>query len=154
MIIPPASTPSFYTMLFTAKSGVEVLKLLVPDPNNDIESVLITSTDMLSDVQAILECQHAIKAFSDKVAAPDQVDCKTDFNPIYLPNCNDLYEQVEFDGDGDLISVAGFGNPFVNVQFKCSAPEQPDFIDANVCYKRFELPPANELLKSEKVLLS
>lgn len=153
MITPPSSTTSFYTMLFTAKAGTEVLKLLVPEPGGDIENVLITSLDMKSDVLATVECEDAAKAMAERV--DPTADRQIEFNPIYLPNRSDLFEQVEYDDEGDLTKVAGFGNPFVSASLKYSAPEQPEFIDAHVCYKQFDLPNINELLKNEaKVMLS
>lgn len=153
MITPPSSTPSFYSILFTAQVGTEVVRLMLPEPGKDIENVLITSLDLKSDVLAIVECQETVQKVAE--AFSKEFEKTVDFNPIYLPNRTDLFENVEYDQEGDLTTVAGFGNPFITAHIKYNAPEQPDFIDASVCYKQFELPSVNELLKNEgKVLLS
>lgn len=153
MITPPLSTHSFYNVLLDKKAGAAALKTLV-DADDFVENVLVTSTDFTSDIEAMVECQLAVDRVAAVVEAKD-IDRKIDFNPLYLPRADDLFTQVEFDSDGDIVKVAGFTNPFISATVKLSAEELPEFISASVCWKQFELPPVKEILREEgKVLLS
>ena len=153
MITPPLNTQSFYSVLLDAKASAAVLKVLV-DPEDCIENMLVTSTDFSSDIEAMAECQQAVDRVAVAVQAKD-VDRAVEFNPLYLPRAEDLFTQVEFDSDGDIVKVAGFTNPFVAATVKLSAEELPEFANATICWKQFELPPVKEILRQEgKVLLS
>ena len=152
MITPPQSTPSFYTAVFNGIAAMEIIRSVSPVYAKDIKQILVTSLDMPSDVHAINECQTSV----DRIASLIGIDRSSiKFNPMYLPAPNiDLADSLEVDNEGDIVKVDGFGNPFVSATISCSSDENLDLIEANVCYKPFEMPPVTEMLQQKKVLLT
>ena len=152
MITPPFSAQCFYTALLEKPVAVELMKTVSPTFAKDIDQVVVTSLDLSSDVEAAVECTNGadqlIQVFTDteKVAS---------YNPLFLPNPKNFEESIEVDSDGDIAKISGFTNPFVTANYKYSMPDNPEMIDASICYKQFELPSLSEALKQDKkVLLS
>jgi hypothetical protein len=152
MITPPLNVKSYYTALFEKPAAAELMKFVAPAFSGDVKQVLVTSTDMTSDIEAIIECQ----AVTNRIAAlVGEADASITYNPIYLPHKKDLSDQVEVDSDGDITTIAGFGNPLISAHLKHATEENPTLIDAKVCYKPFEFPELREVVKNtSKHLLS
>lgn len=151
MITPPLNAASFFSLYMTAKSAQGLVGLMTSC--EDIEIALVTSRDFTSDIEATVKCIEASKAVAELIG--QNVEPVISHNPIYLPNHKNLFDEVEFNSDGEIDKVSGFNNPFVAVTVKLSAEDQPNFVDASVCYKQFELPPIREFVESDsKVLLS
>lgn len=149
MIIPPYSTPSFYTAAFNREAATELLRLVSPGYANDAAQILITSLDLASDIEAVHECQSSVTHIAELIGC----EMKTTFNPIYLPTAADLSDKVEYDEDGDVVKIDGFGNPFTAATFSC-ASEETKLIEASVSYKQFSMPHVSEMLKRQPTLLS
>lgn len=155
MITPPLATQSYYVALFEKPLAQIISGLLAPTFNKDIETVMVNSIDMDSDITATVEMQGAANAVI-KLAGIEDVDQLIEFNPMYLPVSPDkMFDNVELDNDGDITSVSGFDNPYVSAKMTASSPEFPVFMDAKINYHQFALPEARELFsKTNGVLYS
>lgn len=149
MIVPPYNTPSFYTAAFNKEAAAELLRIVSPGYANDVAQVLVTSLDLASDIEAVHECQSSITHIAGLIGC----EMKAAFNPIYLPTTADLSEKIEYDADGDVVKIDGFGNPYTSATFSC-ASEEAKLIEASVSYKQFEMPSIFELLRRQPALLS
>ena len=151
MITPPANTPSFYVALFEEPAARFVVGLVAESfgKTDDIREVMVTSKDFASDVLATVELQDGTSEIaSHMVEIDEQCDVSTTYNPLFLPKTKSLYDTVEVDDDGDIVSIDGFHNPFTTVTIKMSIEDHPNFIDAKVVYKQFELPSLHTSLEA------
>lgn len=149
MITPPASVPSFYTVLFERLGSQELMKRMAPTKGKDIDQVLITSVDIPSDMAAMAELEKCIQHIVHNIG----LSCNTQitFNPLYLPiESAVLEEALDLDNEGDISAVSGFTNPFVVVSLQVDCNDAHE-VDAKVCYKQFQLPPFNEMLAETQV---
>lgn len=151
MITPPALTPCFYTVLFEKPIAAQLMKLMAPITGGDIEQVLVTSLDMGSDIQAVCELQTGVDAMI--LSAGGEFDRKLTFNPLYLPmKPDELAMQLEVAKDGEIQSVAGFGNPFISMHLQLSTEACPDVVDGKICFKQFQLPQFTEMIENKTFL--
>jgi hypothetical protein len=144
MITPPSTTKSFYTLLLHERAASSLLELFT---NQDaISTVLVTSTSYDSDIQAAKELHKAVETILE--LSKVKLEPSTEFNPMYLPTAEPDDSKIEFDEEGDIVSVSGFNNPFIFSQVTVKHEDQ-DFIEAKVCYHQFPLPPLKELYEFE-----
>lgn len=150
MITPPASVPSFYTVLFEKLGSQQLMKLMAPTKGKDIEQVLITSLDISSDMAAMSELEKCVQSVVDGIGVP--YDKQITFNPLYLPiESHKLEETLDLDNEGDISAVSGFTNPFIVMSLQVACDDSPTEVDAKVCFKQFELPSFNEMLAETQV---
>lgn len=157
MITPPFKSPVFYTLLLEKPAAQFIVGLVASSfaKNEDIEQVMVTSQDFTSDIEATVELQTGAQEIaSNLVDVDEQFDCATKFNPMYLPNKENIYEAVEVDDEGDVIEVDGFKNPFIAMTLQYSLENHPNVIDAKVTYKQFALPPLHAALEGKELALS
>lgn len=145
MITPPITTASFYTVLFERPGAQQLMKILAPIHGSDIDQVLVTSTDLHSDMVAIAELSTCVKQIMENTGLT--FDSTITFNPLYLPMSTvELEEKLEVNSEGDIKSVAGFTNPFITMSLQVACELHPEVVDAKVCFKQFDLPPFHEIL--------
>ena len=141
MITPPTS--SFYVAMFKEQAARFVVSLLAPSfgKNSDVMDVMVTSKDFVSDVQAIVELQDSTSEIAGHMVEIDEeLNVITKFNPLFMPKTGNLYDVVDVDDEGDVVSIDGFENPFTSMTIKYSVHDCQDFINARVVYRQFELP--------------
>lgn len=146
MITPPFSAQCFYTALLEKPVAIELLKTVSSEFAKDVDQVVVTSLDLSSDIEASVECMNGADTLISGFKDTDRV---VSYNPLFL-----FEDSIEVDGDGDIAKIAGFTNPFVTANYKYSMPDNPEMIDASICYKQFDLPSLSEALKGKKALLS
>lgn len=156
MITPPFSTPSFYTAVLENSAAEFIIGLLAPQMSKDIKTVLLTSKDISSDIEATNELQLGVNAVMSRLLVDgEQPSIATEYNPMYMPNMAEkMLSDIEVDNDGDIICIAGFSNPFISMTLKTGSIEFPGSIDCKVNFKQFELPPMFELFNTEQKFLS
>jgi hypothetical protein len=140
MIVPPISTQSFYTALLEKNAAQFIVNLLSPSNIQDVDQVLIVSQSINSDVQATNELLYGVNEVMLNIANMDEhIETTVMYNPLYLPKADTL-AAVDFDNNGNILTVDGFASPFISMTIKTNIKEQPPLIDAKVNYKQFELP--------------
>lgn len=149
MITPPQNTPSYYTALFNEAAAVEVAQAISPQYAADAAQVLVTSLDLSSDLHAIGECQSSVNYIAARIG---ETSAELKFNPIYLPAALTI-DQLEVDDDGEIKKIGGFTNSLVTASLICKK-EEAAMIEANVCFKSFNVPPVNELVRAKRSLMS
>jgi hypothetical protein len=149
MIVPPAGTPAFYTVLFEEPAAKKLAKLMSPS-SVDVEQIIVTSLDLGSDIEATNELDAAVRSLFEG----QKYDHTMKFNPIYLPiEGEELSTKLELDHDGDLTAIDGFASPYVSASIKLSIEDYPDVVDGAINFKQFELPTMRELI-DHQVLIS
>lgn len=145
MIVPPASTPVFYTVLFEEPGAKKLAKLLSPS-SVDVQQIIVTSLDLGSDIEATNELDIAVRSLFEG----QKYDHSMKFNPIYLPiGGEELSTKLELDQEGDLTAIDGFTSPFISASIKLSIEDYPDAVDGSVNFKPFELPKMRELIEHQ-----
>ena len=147
MIVVPYKTPAFYSVLAEKPAASFLCSLLSPTYGQAIDVVQFLSRDMDSDVEATVELQDAINTVSNNLDI-GEIDQQLQFNPMYLPTGEDLNKNLEYDSEGDVITVGGFVNPYTTAELKLSATNHPTFLNATINYQPFTLPSMSEMLSS------
>jgi len=159
MIKLPNTAPCFYAATFEKLAAQFVVGLVTESfgLGDDIAEVLVTSTDMTSDIEAIGELQEGLEEVASHLIdfeEEDEIEFLTKYNPLYLPNSGDLYDTIDVDDKGDVVAIDGFSTPFVVMSIKMSMEDMPELMDGKVMFKPFELPTIHEALSNHEVVLS
>jgi hypothetical protein len=152
MITPPAGTKSFYAVLLENSAAKFAIGKLVTEAfSADIERVLVTSLDMVSDLEVASELFYAVEQFNLlAIGQKPQIL----FNPLYLPGGDeDIANGIDISEDGELNGIAGFTNPYTSMGLKLH-DEQIQLIDAKVNFQQFQLPALSDILNSPKTWIS
>ena len=158
MITPPETASCFYSAHFEQSAAQFMIGLLAESfaVCDDVNQVLITSTDFRSDIEAASELRCGLEEVSVNLVDDDaDIEFITKYNPIFLPNVANLLDIAELDDKGDIIMIDGFASPYISMMTSVSTDETPNIIEAKVLYKQFELPALHiELGVNKEVLLS
>lgn len=136
MIIPPLSSKANYAVNLHGEVAHAALNQLLTLPEV-IQQVYIVSKSSDTDIELTNEVSAAIQKLvkeEDSAAA-----CETKFNPLYLPRTEAIENLVEYNEEGDVISIDGFTNPYTTISIEAISHERL-VARAVVTLTEFDLP--------------
>lgn len=150
MITRPGLTPTYYSAVFEHDAAKYLACLLAPKSGNNISQVLVTSSDVTSDIEAINELENGAKTVLDAISTTFENERK--FNPLYMPYSPDeLAGMLEVDTQGEIKAVDDFENPFIYMELDIHTPKVDAIVSGKVCYHPFALPDFTEIFETEPV---
>lgn len=138
MIIPPPNTTCYYTARFQSQDAIQVVLNDVMDADaSNFDMALVVSIDLTSDIEATNSMCSGVQKIEKQLVATDS---KTVFNPLYLPVSNkQLFETIEMDDSGKVLSVGDFTDPFVTCNVQVYSEEGDLAVMGKVAYNEFHV---------------
>lgn len=149
MIVAPTSC--FFLVKAQGEAAVQVVSSISPGAANDIESVILLSSDFKSDIDAANKMHASIDSISKQSLIPEHLLQTTEqYNPLYIPSePSAVDEMLQLDARTDGIKFTGMhGNPFTFKTVEILQNFSP-VIQGKIEYHPFDLPSYSEIIQED-----
>jgi hypothetical protein len=139
MITPPIDATCYYTARFQSEQTIQMLLDEILEVHaSDFDMALVVSIDLLSDIDATNSMCTGVEKIEQRLT--DTASKKLTFNPLYLPiSTAKLFDTIEMDINGKVLSVGDFTDPFVTCNMQLFDKEDILTVLGKVSYNEFEV---------------
>lgn len=146
-----APTKCFFVIKADGEFASGAVGTLSPTTANDIESIILVSGDIDTDIEAINNMMTGLETIRASTELGSTLKMVEKFNPLYIPGPPESMDEVLLlEASNDAVRFVGMnGNPFTLKTAELKADDEP-LIMGKVDYHPFDMPSYTDLMTEHR----